>query len=159
VHIRVDYCSKYINTTQGSCVALLTGLTSVNCSQLCFKEILIEKSIMSVPRLFESIINTWTEDIKNNQIPRILGGLGPAHSALQLLQGIRDLVILPVEQYRKDGRIVRGLQRGAKSFTSNTVFSALDLSQSLIGSVKFLAEVKRVTKYNRVENNVEHLRK
>ena len=29
------------------------------------------------------------------------------------VQGIRDLFWLPIEQFQKDGRIVRGLQRGA----------------------------------------------
>ena len=34
------------------------------------------------------------------------------HSFLQLAQGIKDLFIMPVEQYQKDGRLMRGFQKG-----------------------------------------------
>lgn len=49
-----------------------------------------------------------------------------------LVQGIRDLFWLPIEQYQKDGRIVRGLQRGANSFTTSTALAALELTSRLI---------------------------
>lgn len=48
------------------------------------------------------------------------------------VQGIKDLFWLPIEQYQKDGRIVRGLQRGANSFTTSTVMAALELTTRLI---------------------------
>ncbi|KAK2104716.1 Autophagy protein [Saguinus oedipus] len=37
-----------------------------------------------------------------------------------LVQGLKDLVWLPIEQYRKDGRIVRGLQRGSTLLVCNS---------------------------------------
>ena len=52
------------------------------------------------------------------------------------VQGIRDLFWLPVEQYRKDGRIVRGLQRGAHSFTTSTAMAALELTNRLVQTVQ-----------------------
>lgn len=48
------------------------------------------------------------------------------------VQGVRDLFWLPIEQYQKDGRIVRGLQRGANSFTTSTAMAALELTTRLI---------------------------
>ena len=49
-----------------------------------------------------------------------------------LVQGIRDLFWLPIEQYQKDGRIVRGLQRGAQSFTARTALAALEITTRII---------------------------
>ena len=46
--------------------------------------------------------------------------------------GVRDLFWLPIEQYRRDGRIVRGLQRGGRSFMMNTTLSCLELSKDLL---------------------------
>ena len=54
------------------------------------------------------------------------------------VQGFRDLFWLPVEQYRKDGRIVRGLQRGAQSFTTSTAMAALELTNRLVQSLQVL---------------------
>lgn len=49
-----------------------------------------------------------------------------------LVQGIKDLFWMPIEQYQKDGRIVRGLQRGANSFTTSTAMAALELTTRII---------------------------
>lgn len=63
------------------------------------------------------------------------------HSFVQLFNGIRDLVWLPVEQYRRDGRIVRGLQRGANSFTSSTAMACLELTNKFVQTVQGAAEL------------------
>jgi hypothetical protein len=39
---------------------------------------------------------------------------------------------LPFEQYQKDGRIVRGIQRGAQSFTARTALAALEITTRII---------------------------
>jgi autophagy-related protein 2 len=49
---------------------------------------------------------------------------------------VKDLFWLPVEQYRKDGRIVRGLQRGASSFSTSTAMSFLELTNRVVQSVQ-----------------------
>lgn len=55
--------------------------------------------------------------------------------------GIKDLFLLPIEQYQKDGRLIRGLQKGANSFTSSTAMSFLDLTNRVLGVIKFAAEM------------------
>lgn len=55
---------------------------------------------------------------------------------ISLVQGIRDLFWLPIEQYQKDGRIVRGLQRGANSFTTSTAMAALELTNRLVQAIQ-----------------------
>lgn len=57
-----------------------------------------------------------------------------------LVQGVRDLFWLPIEQYQKDGRIVRGLQRGANSFTTSTAMAALELTSRIIHLIQVTAE-------------------
>lgn len=61
-----------------------------------------------------------------------MGGVGPTHSFVQLVQGVKDLFWLPVEQYRRDGRIMRGLQRGASSFTTSSAMAFLELTNKLV---------------------------
>lgn len=57
-----------------------------------------------------------------------------------VVQGIRDLFWLPIEQYQKDGRIVRGLQRGANSFTTCTAMAALELTCRIVQALQTTAE-------------------
>lgn len=67
---------------------------------------------LGLDKLITLLVTDWLADIRQNQIPAILGGVGPMHSFLQLAQGIKDLFIMPVEQYQKDGRLMRGFQKG-----------------------------------------------
>ena len=50
--------------------------------------------------------------------------------------GIIDLFWLPWQQYSEDGRVMRGLQRGAKSFTSSTGSATIVLASKLVSSVE-----------------------
>lgn len=43
---------------------------------------------------------------------------------------------LPIEQYRKDGRIVRGFQRGAASFGTCTAMAALELTNRMVQTIQ-----------------------
>ncbi len=140
MHIRLDYGAKCIDLRQGVLTGLLTGLADLNCSELTLRELRLE-GVPGLHRLLAEVVRQWTEDIRHNQIPRLLVGVGPMHSVFQLLQGVRDLLVLPLEQYQKDGRLVRGLQRGAHSFTTSTALSVLELTHRMLGAVRFVAEV------------------
>ena len=145
VPIRIDYAAKYVDLNAsasiGAIAGLLAGLTSLNCSELTLKRVCYNNGILGVDRLFTLLITEWLADIRQNQIPNILGGVGPMYSVLQLLQGVKDLFLLPIEQYQKDGRIIRGIQKGAHSFTSSTAMSFLDFTNRVLGVIKFAAEM------------------
>ncbi|XP_029634311.1 autophagy-related protein 2 homolog B isoform X1 [Octopus sinensis] len=137
--IRLDYNGKRVDMEQGTIAGLLVGLAQLNCSELNLRAINYRHGLLGIQRVLVSMLTDWLDDIKKNQIPRILGGVGPIHSVVQLIQGIKDLFWLPIEQYRRDGRIVRGLQRGASSFTTSTAMAMLELTNRLVKSIQYLA--------------------
>ena len=141
VPVRIDYSAKYVDLTQGALAGLLAGLTSLNCSELTLKKVRYDNGIVGLDRLLTQLVTDWLADIRQNQVPALLGGVGPMHSLLQLVQGIKDLFFLPIEQYQKDGRLMRGIQKGASSFTSSTAMSFIDLTNKFLGAVKFAAEL------------------
>lgn len=67
-------------------------------------------------------------------------GVGPIHSFVQLFQGVRDLFWLPIEQYNKDGRIAKGIQRGANSFSTSTAMAALEITNKIVYLIQSAAE-------------------
>ena len=140
VPIRLDYHGKHIAIEHGKIAGLLMGLGRLNCSQLRLQKIVHRHGLLGLDKLINFTLNEWAADIRNNQLPSILGGVGPIHSFVQLFQGFRDLVWLPVEQYRKDGRIVRGLQRGTSSFGTSTSMAVLELGNRLVWFVQSAAE-------------------
>lgn len=62
------------------------------------------------------------------------------------VQGFRDLVWLPIEQYRKDGRIVRGFQRGTASFGTSTAMAALELTNRMVRTIQVNPCLSSLTK-------------
>ncbi|XP_071749892.1 autophagy-related protein 2 homolog B [Lepeophtheirus salmonis] len=141
VPIRIDYLGKYVDLTHGTLKGLLVGLAQLNCSELTLKKVSYQSGILGLDKLFKLLLMDWFEDVKQNQVPSLLGGVGPMYSFLQLMQGIKDLILLPLEQYQKDGRLMRGIQKGANSFTASTAMGILDMTNRMLGLIKFMAEI------------------
>jgi autophagy-related protein 2 len=53
---------------------------------------------------------------------------------------VADLVLLPISQYRKDGRIVRGVQKGATAFVKSTALEAIKLGARLATGTQVILE-------------------
>ncbi|XP_010634330.1 autophagy-related protein 2 homolog A isoform X2 [Fukomys damarensis] len=140
VPIWLDYHGKHVSMDQGTFAGLLIGLAQLNCSELKLKRLCCRHGLLGVDKVLGYALNEWLQDIRKNQLPGLLGGVGPMHSVVQLFQGFRDLLWLPIEQYRKDGRLMRGLQRGAASFGSSTASAALELSNRLVQAIQATAE-------------------
>ncbi|XP_070608738.1 autophagy-related protein 2 homolog B [Erythrolamprus reginae] len=140
VPIRLDYHGKHVSMDQGTLAGILIGLAQLNCSELKLKRLCYRHGLLGMDKLFSYALSEWLNDIRKNQLPGILGGVGPIHSFIQLVQGLKDLVWLPIEQYRKDGRIVRGFQRGAASFGTCTAMAALELTNRMVQTIQAAAE-------------------
>lgn len=84
---------------------------------------------------FEKLGNTlndiWMPDVKANQLPGVLAGLAPIKSLVSVGSGFKDLVVIPMREYRKDGRIVRSIQKGALSFAKTTTNELVRLGAKL----------------------------
>lgn len=111
-----------------------------NYVQIIISIIHFMRSLLGFDKLLTYITQEWLQDIKKHQLPSLLGGVGPMHSFVKLIQGLRDLVQLPIEQYQKDGRIVRGLQRGANSFTTSTAMAALEIATRIVNLIQVCGE-------------------
>ncbi|KAK7082787.1 Autophagy protein [Halocaridina rubra] len=142
VPIKIDYHGKHIdiNSQYGALAGIIIGLGQLNHSELTLKRIIHKSGLLGVDRLIQYISNEWINDIRRNQLPSVLGGVGPMHSVGKLFGGIRDLFLLPIEQYQKDGRVVRGIQRGTAAFTTSSAHAALDLTGRFVGCIQSAAE-------------------
>ncbi|VDP43760.1 unnamed protein product [Soboliphyme baturini] len=87
------------------------------------------------------VLTEWVNDVKKNQLLNIVGEVGIMHHFSQIVQGVRDLFWIPVYQYRTDGHIIKGVQRGAHSFGISTVVAMLELSQKLVSAIQEFSEV------------------
>lgn len=76
--------------------------------------------ISGFPRMSQVLNDTWMPDVKNTQLGDVLAGVAPVRSLANIGGGIKDLVAVPMREYKKDGRIVRAVQKGALKFAKTT---------------------------------------
>lgn len=82
-------------------------------------------------RLGVTLNDIWMPDVKRNQLPGVLAGLAPIRSLVNVGGGVKDLVVIPMREYRKDGRIVRSIQKGALAFAKTTSNELVKLGAKL----------------------------
>lgn len=76
--------------------------------------------ISGFEKLGKTLNDIWMPEIKRNQLPGILAGLAPVRSIVNVGGGLRHLVLVPIREYQKDGRIVRSISKGATAFAKTT---------------------------------------
>ncbi|KDR81673.1 hypothetical protein GALMADRAFT_276398 [Galerina marginata CBS 339.88] len=92
------------------------------------------------PRLFEMLNDLWTPDVKATQLVEVISGVAPIRSIVNVGSGVADLILLPIAQYKKDGRIVRGVQKGATAFVKSTAIEAIKMGAKLATGTQVILE-------------------
>ncbi|KZT26471.1 hypothetical protein NEOLEDRAFT_1177476 [Neolentinus lepideus HHB14362 ss-1] len=92
------------------------------------------------PRLFDMLNDLWTPDVKATQMVDIISGLSPIRSVVNVGSGVADLVLLPIAQYKKDGRVIRGMQKGTSAFVKSTAMEAIKLGAQLATGTQVILE-------------------
>ncbi|KAK5163814.1 autophagy- protein 2 [Saxophila tyrrhenica] len=121
VDMRLDYKPKKVDYA-----GLRSGHTNefMNFIILDAADIRLKHAIIYGIKGFEPLHKTlndiWMPDVKRNQLPTVLAGLAPVRSLVNIGTGVRDVVAIPVREYKKDGRIVRSIQKGAFHFGKTT---------------------------------------
>ncbi|KAF9767137.1 autophagy- protein 2 [Fusarium sp. DS 682] len=87
--------------------------------------------ISGFEKLGKTLNDIWMPDVKANQLPGILAGLAPVRSIVNVGSGFRDLVEVPIREYKKDGRVIRSISKGATAFARTTGTELVKLGAKL----------------------------
>jgi len=90
--------------------------------------------------MFDMLNDLWTPDVKATQLVDVISGVAPIRSVVNVGSGVADLVLLPIAQYKKDGRIVRGVQKGTTAFFKSTAVEAIKLGARLATGTQVILE-------------------
>jgi autophagy-related protein 2 len=96
--------------------------------------------VSGFPKLAKLLNGIWMPDIRSTQLGDVLAGLAPVRSLVRLGSGVRDLIWIPIEEYRKDGRLVRGIQKGAWTFAKNATTELVKLGAKLAAGTQTILE-------------------
>ncbi|KAG7665878.1 ATG2 [[Candida] subhashii] len=70
----------------------------------------------------------------------IISGVAPLRSVFNIGGGFKDLIAIPIAEYKKDGRLLRSLQKGTSSFAKTTGYELLNLGVKLASGTQVLLE-------------------
>ncbi|KAK1756871.1 autophagy-related protein 2 [Echria macrotheca] len=122
---RVDYAGlRSGHTTEFMNFMILEEAT------LTLKHVILY-GVSGFDRLGEQLNSLWTDNVKKTQLPGILAGLAPVRPFINAGSGFRELIEIPIREYRKDGRIVRSIGKGAAAFAKTTGTEMVKLGAKL----------------------------
>lgn len=91
-------------------------------------------------RLGNTLNDIWTPDVKRTQLAGVLAGVAPVRHLVNVGSGFRDLIEIPVKEYRKDGRIVRSLGKGAAAFARTTGTEIVKLGAKMAVGTQYVLQ-------------------
>ena len=141
VKIKLDYKPKRVDyhALRKGKTAELMNFFHFDGSEITLRHLVVT-GISGGTRLSELVQDIWTPDVTSHQLADVLSGIAPVKSVVNVGSGVANLVLLPIEQYRKDGRVVRGLQKGAHAFARQTTMEALSVGARLATGTQGLLE-------------------
>ncbi|ANZ73551.1 BA75_01691T0 [Komagataella pastoris] len=140
VRLKLDYKPKTVD---------YAGIRSGKTSEFMNFFILDEASMVlrdvvlygvKISKLNPILNGIWTPDITRNQLKGVLSGLASINSVVKISSGFKDLIAIPLEEYRRDGRLITGVRKGAFSFAKTTGNELLKLGVKLVAGTQTILE-------------------
>ncbi|GAA5882896.1 hypothetical protein JCM1840_000742, partial [Sporobolomyces johnsonii] len=141
VKLKLDYKPKrvdYYALKQGK-TAELMNFFHFDGSEMTLRHLVVT-GVSGTTTLSNLVQDIWTPDVKANQLADVISGIAHVRSVVNVSSGVANLVLLPIEQYRKDGRIVRGLHKGAQAFARQTTLEAINVGAKLATGTQVILE-------------------
>ncbi|KAF9930506.1 autophagy- protein 2 [Linnemannia zychae] len=141
IAVKIDYKPKHVDYTglSGGNFVELMNFFHLDAAEMTLQEVRLH-GINGFAKMGQDLVAAWLPHIRSTQVPNMVSGLTPIRSLVNLGSGIADLVLLPIEQYKRDGHIIRGLQRGGQAFTRATTLEALKIGAKLAVGTQVLLE-------------------
>ncbi|KAG6837307.1 hypothetical protein H0H93_011909 [Arthromyces matolae] len=141
VDLKLDYKPRRVNyraLREGRTIELM-NFFHFDGAEMTLRHITVA-GVTGWATLGELLNDLWTPDVKATQLVEVISGVAPIRSAVNVGSGVADLVLLPIAQYKKDGRIVRGVQKGATAFVKSTAIEAIKLGARLATGTQVILE-------------------
>lgn len=94
------------------------------------------------PALGEQVLLSWVHDISRHQIHKCVASVSmpPLRPFANIGSGAADLILLPMEHYQRDRRVVRGIKKGAQSFLKSVTIETLNTASKVAQGTQALLE-------------------
>ncbi|KAJ3116345.1 autophagy- protein 2, partial [Physocladia obscura] len=141
IPVKIDYKPKHINFTSlrdGNLLEIFNFLPMEG-SEMNLNQVRLN-GINGTDKLVTLIKMQWLKDVTSNQSHRVVKGLSGIKPIANIGAGIADLILLPWQQYQQEGKVMRGLEKGVKSFTKSAAIETLALGTKIAITTQAILE-------------------
>jgi autophagy-related protein 2 len=141
LHLRVDYKPKRVNysSLRHGDFAQLVHLFPLENVALELKHAKL-RGILGWDQVGAQLAEVWVNNIVPKQLHQYLAGVQPIRSVVNLGAGAADLVLLPLQTYRKSGGVLRGVAKGVGSFLQRVSAETVTLAAQLTHGTQAVLE-------------------
>lgn len=141
VRLKLDYKPKNIDYT-----GMRSGKASefMNIFVLDGSDLELPRTVLygipGIPKLGMALGRVWGPVIQQTQLAGLLSGISPLKSFVSLGGSFKDLVAIPIAEYKKDGRLANSVRKGTFAFAKSTTAELLRLGAKLSSGTQVLLE-------------------
>lgn len=128
IPVRLDFKPKrvdYSSLRKGKTTELMNFVTLESADMVMKHTILY--GVSGFERLGNMLNDVWMPDIRNNQLPMIIGSVASVKGLTDVGLAVARSVRVPVREYRRDGKLVRAVLMGGKMLLTDGGLQALRL--------------------------------
>ncbi|KAI8918892.1 ATG C terminal domain-containing protein, partial [Entophlyctis helioformis] len=141
ISMKIDYKPKHVDFTSlkdGKFIEFLNFI-HLDSAELSLHRIRLA-GVKGWDNLGRRIASIWLPHIRDTQVPNVASGVSSVRPLVNIGSGLADLVLLPVEQFRKDGRIIKGLQKGTGAFLKAATMETIRLGSRVAAGTQVILE-------------------
>jgi autophagy-related protein 2 len=141
IRLKIDYKPKtvdYIGLRSGNTGELINFFI-LDGSEMTL-QLINTHGILGMNRLGRRLGSIWGPQIQHTQIGGLLAGVSLVKSIVNITGGMKDLIVIPIQEYKKDGRILRSLKKGTSSFAKTTGYELFNLGAKLASGAQVWLE-------------------
>lgn len=138
--VKLDYQPKTIDVRaiQAGNYAELINLFPLRGVELTLGAVRL-KGVTGWPSVLQGVVDSWLLDVTHRQLHKFLTGSPPIRSVVNIGSGMADLVLVPLQQYRKDKKLFRGIKKGTlrclKGLTLETLHASHQLTKVIASTL------------------------
>lgn len=141
IKIKLDYKPKRVDyraLQRGQTIEMM-NFFHFEASEMTLRHLVLN-GVPSWAKVGDMCQDIWTPDVKSHQLADFLAGINPVRSVVNVGTGVAELVLLPIQQYQRDGRLGRGVQKGTTKFAKTTALEAVKLGARLASGTQVILE-------------------
>lgn len=155
-NIKVDYKPKIVNTS-----ALKDGHLIELLNVLPLEDMILRLSEVEMRNLtgWGSIISelacNWLADVSSTQMHKFLTRTTPLHPFATVGDGMKQFLMIPLEEYKQKGNVKKGFRRGTKKFAEVLAYETLSVGARVTGfAAKKLGKLKSKTRVGQLPSQL-----